>query len=175
MRYDGFGDLVGELSSLWSEVIACSGASGSWVHGYEHWRRVERNGLFLLDRLGPARADADAVVVSLFALFHDSMRENDYDDPGHGRRGAALARSMRDRLEFLTDDRLDLLTYACEWHTDRTHDDDPTVAVCWDADRLDLGRVGIEPDPAFLNTRAARSVIEDDGWDGLWSSPGREF
>ena len=29
--------------------------------------------------------------------------------------------------------------------------------TCWDADRLDLGRVGIRPDPRRLFTAAARS------------------
>jgi uncharacterized protein len=28
--------------------------------------------------------------------------------------------------------------------------------TCWDADRLDLGRVGIRPDPARLCNEAAR-------------------
>jgi hypothetical protein len=30
--------------------------------------------------------------------------------------------------------------------------------VCWDADRLNLWRVGIKPDPRFLSTQPARSV-----------------
>ena len=33
---------------------------------------------------------------------------------------------------------------------------DATVLTCWDADRLDLGRVGIRPDPKYLCTPAAR-------------------
>ena len=35
-------------------------------------------------------------------------------------------------------------------------DADLTVQVCWDADRLDLGRVGIEPIPEKLCTEPAR-------------------
>jgi uncharacterized protein len=31
-----------------------------------------------------------------------------------------------------------------------------TVLTCWDADRLDLGRVGIRPAPRLLCTSAAR-------------------
>jgi uncharacterized protein len=31
-----------------------------------------------------------------------------------------------------------------------------TIQACWDADRLDLGRVGTTPDPARLWTAAAR-------------------
>jgi HD superfamily phosphodiesterase len=32
--------------------------------------------------------------VLLFALLHDSRREHEYDDPGHGERGARLAREL---------------------------------------------------------------------------------
>ena len=38
-----------------------------------------------------------------------------------------------------------------------TGDADITVQTCWDADRLDLGRVGIRPDPRRLCTAAARN------------------
>ena len=31
-----------------------------------------------------------------------------------------------------------------------------TIQTCWDADRLDLGRVGITPDPSWLCTEAAK-------------------
>jgi hypothetical protein len=34
----------------------------------------------------------------------------------------------------------------------------PTLAVCLDADRLDLGRVGITPDPLRLSTATAREM-----------------
>ena len=35
---------------------------------------------------------------------------------------------------------------------------EPTLAVCLDADRLDLGRVGITPDPLRLSTSTARDI-----------------
>ncbi len=34
--------------------------------------------------------------------------------------------------------------------------EDPTVGVCFDADRLDLGRVDVEPDPELMSTDAGR-------------------
>jgi uncharacterized protein len=34
--------------------------------------------------------------------------------------------------------------------------DDPTIGACWDADRLNLWRVGKTPDPRLLSTAAAR-------------------
>ena len=56
----------------------------------------------------------------------------------------------------LDDDRFDLLHHACAHHTDGTTEADPTVQTCWDADRLDLGRVMITPEPASLCTAPAR-------------------
>ena len=35
-----------------------------------------------------------------------------------------------------------------------THD--ITIQTCWDADRLDLGRIGIRPNPTYLGTKVAR-------------------
>lgn len=35
---------------------------------------------------------------------------------------------------------------------------DPTIALCWDADRLDIGRVGIAPDPIYFSTETARAL-----------------
>ena len=50
-----------------------------------------------------------------------------------------------------------LLGFACEEHTNGGVGRDLTVGVCWDADRLNLWRVGIQPDPRLLSTEAARS------------------
>lgn len=41
---------------------------------------------------------------------------------------------------------------------------DPTIQSCWDADRLDLGRVGIIPLPRFLSNEAAKLIDEAFGW-----------
>ena len=124
------------------------------IHGLPHWLRVERNGLNLA-----AEEGGDFDVVSLFALFHDSRRVNDDADPEHGSRGARLAVRLRDAGFFdLTDEQLELLVYACENHTEETYCDHPTVACCWDADRLDLTRIGVDPDPNMLNSATARQV-----------------
>ncbi len=45
-------------------------------------------------------------------------------------------------------------------HTDGLTDGDVTLQTCWDADRLDLGRVGITPDADLLCTDAARALID---------------
>ena len=36
--------------------------------------------------------------------------------------------------------------------------DDVTIQTCWDADRLDLWRIGIEPRPEYLYTEMAKKT-----------------
>ncbi len=123
-------------------------------HGVVHWARVLDNGLGLAEA-----NDANVDVVVLFALFHDSRRVNEGSDWGHGRRGAELARSLRGTFVHLADAEFDLLYEACRGHTEGTISSDVTIQACWDADRLDLGRVGIMPEPERLGSDFARLLV----------------
>ena len=121
------------------------------IHGINHWQRVKENGLKLAARTG-----ADALVVELFAYLHDLKRLNDGVDPHHGRRAAEFVRQIQGTHILLSQVDLESLCYACERHTDGLTEADHTVQTCWDADRLDLGRVGIRPDNFYLCTEAAK-------------------
>lgn len=121
------------------------------IHGVVHWARVLENGLRLAEVSG-ARLN----VVRLFAVFHDCRRFNEDDDPNHGRRGAEFAATLRGAAFEMSDEDFELLRTACIYHTSGRTAGDVTVQTCWDADRLDLGRVGIKPDPQYLCTDAAR-------------------
>jgi uncharacterized protein len=121
------------------------------IHGVIHWARVLENGVRLASVTG-ARLD----VITLFAVFHDSRRLNEDYDPEHGRRGADLAAALRGSFFDLADDAFELLQTACIFHTEGKILADVTVQTCWDADRLDLGRVGIKPHPTRLYTDAAK-------------------
>lgn len=141
---------------LWSHVItACPPHDSYSIHGPDHWRRVERNALILATRTG-----AKIHIVRLFALFHDCRRLHDGWDPGHGKEGAKYAASLRGHIFHLSDEDFDLLRYACEWHTDGKNHTDPTIGTCWDADRLDLGRAGMIPNPAYMSTEFGREIAE---------------
>lgn len=124
------------------------------THGIVHWARVLENGLRIADANG-----ADRELVTLFAVFHDARRVNEDWDDDHGLRGAEFARSLRGDLIHLDDDRFELLFEACRLHTDGHTTGDRTLLACWDADRLDLGRVGVTPDPRRLGTKAGRGLI----------------
>jgi uncharacterized protein len=120
-------------------------------HGIAHWARVMENGLRLAEETG-----ANLDVVRLFAVLHDSRRINEAWDPDHGPRAARFASTLRGRLFDLPDREFQLLHRACAGHTHEPTHPDLTIQTCWDADRLDLGRVGITPEPTRLCTATAK-------------------
>jgi uncharacterized protein len=132
---------------LIDRVAADSLLASSYDHGERHWRAVAAVGR----RLVEVTPGADAELVFLFALFHDARRVNEHTDPEHGARGAALARELLD----LDPTRLDVLCDACARHNGARNSTHPTIGCCFDADRLNLPRVGIEPDAQYLSTLGA--------------------
>jgi uncharacterized protein len=112
---------------------------------------VRDNGLRLARLTG-----ANPQIVELFAILHDAKRINDGQDLGHGKRAAEFARSLHNSLIALPDEGIELLAFACEHHTAGLTEANITVQTCWDADRLDLGRAGIKPNPRYLCTPAAQ-------------------
>ena len=124
------------------------------LHGIRHWERVREIGDYLAEKTG-----ADFRVVTLFAALHDSCRENEGSDMLHGHRAVEYLSGLNNKGLLLIDDKqLDQLAYACEHHSKRSaQSDDITIKTCWDADRLDLYRVGEIPDPAFLYTETGKS------------------
>src|SRR5262245_2739298 len=121
------------------------------IHGVPHWQRVRENGLRIARHFG-----ANRLVVELFAYLHDCCREDDRSDPGHGQRAADFTACLRGTLIHLTDEDFALLHEAIRDHELGLTRGDVTVRTCWDADRLDLGRVWRRPDPSYLCTEYAR-------------------
>ncbi len=117
-------------------------------HGVAHWMRVMRNGLEIARHVD----GANTKVIRLFAIIHDSERYAELHDREHGFRAAMMAHvhNGHDDTFSVNEDELELLTTALTFHSDGYQTDCPTVGACWDADRLDLLRVGIHPNPDFL-------------------------
>lgn len=115
------------------------------IHGIEHWKRVERNGLLL------STDDVNVQVVRLFAYLHDHKRIDDGWDLDHGQRAAENLDNIRHTLlSEITDEEFDMLKRACMEHTITVRTGIPTIDACFDADRMDLPRVGYMPDPARM-------------------------
>lgn len=127
------------------------------IHGIPHWVRVARNGRLLV-----AQENGDPAAVQWFSYLHDACRHNDDHDPGHGARAAELAgRLYRLGLLLGVDSPVGCrnLQESLAFHSLRSPKSwDTTVQCCWDADRLDLLRVGIQPDPERMFTETGAKM-----------------
>lgn len=131
------------------------------IHGLQHWQTVERNGLYLAQFSG-----ADTRVVRHFAYFHDCRRVDENEDLQHGPRAASLLKTIQAQLP-LDEVQFQLLLRACSGHTFAENTDFPTLGTCWDADKLDLGRVGITPLSQYLFTAKAKEIADNENFEIL--------
>ena len=132
------------------------------THGVYHWHRVYKNALKIAEHY-----NIESSIFMLFALFHDSKRVNEDIDPRHGRRGSKFAQKLQcdiPMLKELSKKDFELLEYACSSHTkiDISHEfvNELVANICWDADRLDIGRVGFVVDPKYLCTDYAKQLAK---------------
>ena len=125
----------------------------STIHGMEHCERVLRLALMIAEAKGLSQAQKDTLATA--AVFHDSRRQSDGYDTGHGRRAAEYYRKFCEHADM----DFDPVSYEIiAWH-DR-HDEDGIYAlnsacpdradavllyqVFKDADGLDRVRFGPE-------------------------------
>jgi uncharacterized protein len=119
------------------------------LHGHEHWEQVEKNVI----ELGGNTPGCDIEVARLFAILHDCKRRDEGTDKEHGARAAGFARDLYDKgMLDIDPEQFSKLIFAIKHHNDGLVSSDPTIGVCWDADRLDLPRVGIVPIANMFST-----------------------
>jgi uncharacterized protein len=156
-----------ETEKLLPEIMAQFALDPHGLHGLPHWARVLENALCL------ARdTDVNPEVLELFAILHDSRRISDGEDGDHGRRSGEFAVHCRDLGYKLDDDDFERLHTAIVGHNKCCADPgDETIRICWDAERLDLPRLGLTARPNAMHTEAARdkSIRE---WAGKRSRHG---
>ena len=148
-----------DRSCLLKAILAQFRIKQHGAHGPSHWARVRKHGL----TVGGA-AGADLFVVELFAFLHDSQRENEYSDPSHGARAAAYVQSLNGTYFSLAPDQMEKLCIAMTGHSEGKIHQDPTIQTCWDADRLDLGRVGTKPRAKYLSAEGAKYIESAYAW-----------
>lgn len=143
--------------ALYERVRSDAPLADSPEHGTKHWTQVATNGLTLMVMGAPG----DGFLVMLFALLHDSQRVNEFHDPGHGVRAEQYMRRLCAQGWIVLDEqRQNTLGRALAGHDrDRRFEIPTTIGLCWDADRLDLPRVGITPDVEYLSTPQARQLV----------------
>ena len=116
----------------------------SWVHGITHWEHVEAFGLMMAEEV----PETDKEVIQWFAYLHDCRRGSDGCCEEHGQAAAKFIKKIRKTfLSELSDEQVKILILACKSHTLKHRTGNITADICLDADRLDLPRVGIIPEP----------------------------
>jgi len=144
---------------LYKKIVNDATVNIKGIHGAKHWTRVMRNGMYIAEH-----EHLPHKVIKCFALLHDSRRLNDGTDPMHGPRAADYAAAIRDTHLVMAETEFSQLVFACRYHTNEQDTDDIIVHACWDADRLDLGRIGITPDPAYLKTNTAKNIAKSESF-----------
>ena len=126
------------------------------THGVEHWDRVARFGRMLYQE------GADMDVILAFAYLHDSERKDNAVDIEHGNRASMLIDRIREtELKALSNEQIAKLKRACELHTTEHRTGDITIDTCFDADRMDLLRVGIMRGPERMATKRGAELVAD--------------
>ena len=146
---------------LWQLVTKPFRSPRYSVHGPEHWRRRRAQRTLTCH---PFRSRYCSLFV--FLLFSmTAAAENDGRDDGHGIRGAEYAKTLHGVAYDLSEDRFELLYYACVWHTDgdlapRSNPSRWRANEVSDAVTLDAGgalTLALEVGPPASRVRRARS------------------
>lgn len=138
-------------------------------HGPAHWKRAAAFGRLLAEASG----EVDPLVVEAFACLHDVKRRSNADDPSHGARAVLFIDSVRNsHLGFLDNGQVSALQEACMLHTSALRTDDATINACFDADRADLLRVGVRPDPERMASPEGAALVSSEGFAKLWKQLG---
>lgn len=143
------------LDQILQKIQADTTSDRQSIHGDRHWKRVAQFG-----RLIAEQEQLNERVLVLFGYFHDCQRLNDGTDPEHGPRAAQYVAVFPKELLGLTSSETNQLMMACHYHTHECETDDPVIRACWDADRLDLLRIGVLPDPTRLSTNTAKKLSD---------------
>lgn len=139
-------------------------------HTKEHCSRVLFFSLLLAKRLGLGEQGKEAL--ALASCFHDSRRQDDWLDVGHGQRAAAYYREYVTERGAEPDERV---AYVMAYHDRddelgleairRDFPEDPEAALLYqafkDADALDRFRLAPDAlDVRFLRTEPAKQMVE---------------
>jgi hypothetical protein len=124
--------------------------------GRLHWLAVAQRTQSLIQ----AGAAGNATVAYLFGLIHACCRETEDDDSDRRARAVQMVQILRDRqLVVISEDEADLLRTAIATYAYAPAGWSATLAVCFDAQRLELARRGLPVDEWTLSTPQAVSLL----------------
>ncbi len=149
MKKEKIVEIARQAEELLAPFCTCGGLV---LHGVSHLRRVA----ILSGRLANAVGeDVESAVVMGF--LHDCARRNDKNDIEHARDSEVLARGLVERFYPHLD--VDRICEAIAGHADGEVTSDPFTGCLWDADRMELKRIGRTIDLDLLSTKVAKRLV----------------
>jgi uncharacterized protein len=159
-------------STRWEDLLAqvLQGAThiNSPIHGELHWRAVAEAGMSIA-----ATGGGCPRVALAFGMIHDCKRLNDDWDPEHGERASGWASGSKTLRNLLGKEGQEAVARACLDHEKGKITEDPVIGSCWDADRINLWRVGITPNRSFFSVLKGEEFAQFlQTYKERWRSPG---
>jgi len=141
--------MVKEVEARCAPFCMCSGLV---VHGMAHLRRVA----YTAGRIAGATGEnVEGAIVAGF--LHDCARTDEGGGNSHAHASAEIARELMGRFYPHLD--MGRLCEGIARHADGTATADLLIGSIWDADRLDLRRLGIHVEADMLSTALARRIL----------------
>lgn len=82
-----------------------------------------------------------------------------------------MTRFYRAGLIPITLPQYEAALLACQTHTEAAPTKRAVLGVCYDADRLNLWRVCVRPEPAYLSTKAGKEMARTNATQNLHVTP----
>lgn len=139
---------IHEVEMLCFPLLKCLNTN---IHGIQHLRQVA----YLSGRLAYL-LNLDYKTAILAGYLHDCARNNDSDGNSHAHESAWLAKKIIETNWSNID--IGKIFNAIYYHADGLNTDDPFIGCIWDADRLNLVRLGIIPKVELLSTEFAKRI-----------------
>jgi len=148
MEFEGLikEDMLARKLLLFQSAISQMGVEPFGLHGVIHWNGVYQNCLML----DPEPTMIEDWFYWCFSMLHDCCRYSEYGDARHPEKAAKLVEPDTDFNKQLN--------YTIRYHSAGVISEDLHTGTCWDADRLELPRVGITPDPKLMSTEAGKEA-----------------
>jgi uncharacterized protein len=144
--------IVAALSEVERTCRPYCASHGTFIHGLPHLRQVA----YVAARLAACEG-ADWMQAMVGGFLHDCARKDDGGGQEHAFESARVAKVVLGRHYSNMD--VQRLLYAISHHAGGSTTQDPLIGSIWDADRLDLVRLGAEIDQGLLSTVHARRLV----------------
>lgn len=141
-------NIIREVEALSFTSLECLSTN---IHGVQHLRQVA----FLAGRFAYS-LNVDYKTAIIGGYLHDCARSDDGGGNSHAHESAFLAKRIIETNWSSTD--IDKIFYAIYYHADGLNTNDPFIGCIWDADRLNLVRLGLIPKVELLSTEFAKRI-----------------